>query len=171
MKRNSRFIFSAIIAILCIVALLATGVFMAKALERTQDVNESDTFYVKDFSIIEIDVEKEKDKVIKYDVNDMLGVDHDTSSGEIVWDGLKQTVNNNESDSLVDKINELDELKQLSNREKDVFRLTIEGKKRKEIATLLFYSENTVKKDLSSIYKKLEVNDKSELMIKYKYLL
>ena len=47
----------------------------------------------------------------------------------------------------------------------------VEGKKRKEIASLLFYSENTIKKDLSSIYKKLEVSDKSELIIKYKDLL
>ena len=59
MKRNSRFIFSAIIAIFCIIALSATGVFMAKALERTQDVNNPNTFNVKDFSIIEIDVEEE----------------------------------------------------------------------------------------------------------------
>ena len=42
--------------------------------------------------------------------------------------------------------------------------------KAKEIAAELFFSENTIKKDLTSIYQKLDVHDKSELIVKYKDL-
>ena len=44
-------------------------------------------------------------------------------------------------------------------------------KKRKEIADELNYSENTIKKDLTSIYSKLHVLDKYEMMSKYKDLI
>ena len=59
----------------------------------------------------------------------------------------------------------------LSDREKQVVRLMIALKKRKEIADELNYSENTIKKDLTSIYSKLHVLDKYELMSKYKDLI
>lgn len=62
-------------------------------------------------------------------------------------------------------------LNTLTEREKQVMILTINGKKRKEIAEELFYSENTIKKDLSIIYNKLGVNDKTQLIIKYKNLI
>ena len=56
----------------------------------------------------------------------------------------------------------------LTDREKTIVRLMIACKKRKEIADELNYSENTIKKDLTSIYSKLHVNDKFELMSQYK---
>ena len=59
----------------------------------------------------------------------------------------------------------------LSDREKQVVRLMIALKKRKEIAEELNYSENTIKKDLTSIYSKLHVLDKYEMMSKYKDLI
>ena len=49
--------------------------------------------------------------------------------------------------------------------------LTIRLKKRKDIANELNYSENTIKKDLTAIYTKLHVLDKTELVSKYKDLL
>lgn len=59
----------------------------------------------------------------------------------------------------------------LSDREKKVVELIIEGKRRKEIAAELNYSENTIKKDLTIIYSKLHVIDKYELILKYKELI
>ena len=56
----------------------------------------------------------------------------------------------------------------LTDREKTIVRLMIACKKRKEIADELNYSENTIKKDLTSIYSKLHVADKFELMSQYK---
>ena len=55
---------------------------------------------------------------------------------------------------------------QLSNRELDVFRGLLEDKKRKEIAEELCITENTVKKHISSIFAKLEVSTRKELLEK-----
>lgn len=54
----------------------------------------------------------------------------------------------------------------LTSRELDVLRLLLENKKRKEIADALFVTENTVKKHTAHIYEKLEVSDRSELLLK-----
>ena len=62
-------------------------------------------------------------------------------------------------------------LKSLSPREKQVVEMLIAGKKRKDIATELNYSENTIKKDLTLVYSKLHVSDKYELITKYQELL
>ena len=59
----------------------------------------------------------------------------------------------------------------LTDREKEIVHLMIALKKRKEIAEELNYSENTIKKDLTSIYSKLHVLDKYEMMSKYKDLI
>ena len=58
----------------------------------------------------------------------------------------------------------------LSEREKKVVELLIVGKKRKDIANELSFSENTIKRDLTVIYSKLHVADKFELILKYKDL-
>ena len=55
---------------------------------------------------------------------------------------------------------------QLTNREMDVLKLILENKKRREIAEALFVTENTVKKHTAHIYEKLEVSDRSELLLK-----
>ena len=59
----------------------------------------------------------------------------------------------------------------MSPREKQVVEMLIAGKKRKDIATELNYSENTIKKDLTLVYSKLHVSDKYELITKYQELL
>ncbi len=51
----------------------------------------------------------------------------------------------------------------LSPREKEVLALLLEGKQRNEIAVILYVSENTVKKQITSIYAKLGVTTRSEL--------
>jgi Response regulator containing a CheY-like receiver domain and an HTH DNA-binding domain len=51
----------------------------------------------------------------------------------------------------------------LTSREKEVLELLLEGKQRKEIASILFLSENTIKKQITSIYQKLSVSSRSEL--------
>ncbi len=59
----------------------------------------------------------------------------------------------------------------LSERERQVASMLIAGKRRKQIADELHYSENTIKKDLTNIYAKLGVCDKFELILKYKPLI
>ena len=59
-------------------------------------------------------------------------------------------------------------LASLTDREYQEVKMMVELKKRKEIAEELNYSENTIKKDLTSIYLKLGVTDKYQLISKYK---
>ena len=56
-----------------------------------------------------------------------------------------------------------DDVHSLSQREKEVLRLIMQNKKRKDIADELFVTESTIKKHTSSIFKKLNINNRSEL--------
>lgn len=56
-----------------------------------------------------------------------------------------------------------DDIRSLSQREKEVLRLIMQNKKRKDIADELFVTESTIKKHTSSIFKKLNINNRSEL--------
>lgn len=56
-----------------------------------------------------------------------------------------------------------DNIHSLSQREKEVLRLIMQNKKRKHIADELFVTESTIKKHTSSIFKKLNINNRSEL--------
>ena len=56
----------------------------------------------------------------------------------------------------------------LSPREKEVLDLLLEGKQRNEIAAMLYISENTVKKQITSIYAKLGVASRNELFALFK---
>ncbi len=56
----------------------------------------------------------------------------------------------------------------LTNREKQVLNLLLQGKKRSEIASELFVSEETIKKQITSIYSKLGVSSRSELFAKFR---
>jgi DNA-binding NarL/FixJ family response regulator len=60
---------------------------------------------------------------------------------------------------------EEDSITQLSEREKDVIRLIGQGFKNKKISTQLCISETTVRHHLTSIYNKLGVTDRLELLI------
>ena len=54
----------------------------------------------------------------------------------------------------------------LSQREKEVLKLLLINKKRKEIAEELFVTESTIKKHTSGIFRKLEVSNRNELFEK-----
>ena len=56
----------------------------------------------------------------------------------------------------------------LTNREKEVLPLILEGKKRKEIAEELSITESTAKKHCAAIYRKLDVENKKELLERVK---
>ena len=58
------------------------------------------------------------------------------------------------------------EVNDLSNREMDVFLQMLSDKKRKEIAEELCITENTVKKHISSIFTKLNITSRTELLEK-----
>lgn len=60
---------------------------------------------------------------------------------------------------------ESEKIATLTNREKEVVTLIGEGIKNKEIADRLFISETTVRHHLTSIFDKLDVNDRVELLI------
>ena len=53
----------------------------------------------------------------------------------------------------------------LTSREHEVLRLVGEGKRNAEIARALFISENTVKTHISSLMRKLEVDDRLQLAL------
>ena len=59
---------------------------------------------------------------------------------------------------------ELDNIFQLSEREKEILQMLSEGLDYKEIASRIFISPNTVKKHTSSIYQKLHVNSKAQAL-------
>ena len=54
----------------------------------------------------------------------------------------------------------------LTERERDVLQQLCEGKSYKSIGDALFISQDTVRSHIKSIYKKLEVNSKSEAVAK-----
>ncbi len=66
-------------------------------------------------------------------------------------------------EKLLEMINHLDNSEKLSGREKEVAVLLLKNLKRKDMASSLFISENTVKTHTSNIYGKLEVSSREEL--------
>ena len=60
---------------------------------------------------------------------------------------------------------ESDKIATLTTREREVISLIGEGIKNKQIAERLFISETTVRHHLTSIFSKLEVADRVELLI------
>ncbi|MBP3415452.1 MAG: hypothetical protein J6L81_09690 [Clostridia bacterium] len=61
-----------------------------------------------------------------------------------------------------------EEISPLTNRERDVLRLMLENKKRKDMSQELFVTESTIKKYTSQIYRKLSVTNRIELFAKLK---
>jgi DNA-binding NarL/FixJ family response regulator len=60
---------------------------------------------------------------------------------------------------------EMDRIATLTDREREVVGLVGEGLKSKDVAERLFISETTVRHHLTSIFSKLEVSDRVELML------
>lgn len=60
---------------------------------------------------------------------------------------------------------EIDNINELSEREKQIVRLIGQGYKNKKIAAQLFISETTVRHHLTSVYNKLGVSDRLELLV------
>lgn len=60
----------------------------------------------------------------------------------------------------------MDPLKGLSNREREVVNLLLEGKSNKQIALALHITENTVEFHLKNIYSKVQVRSRTELIVK-----
>ncbi|WP_296864397.1 response regulator transcription factor [Thermosyntropha sp.] len=58
----------------------------------------------------------------------------------------------------IESVNEV----KLTKREKDILRLVAEGKNNKQIAEILMISEKTVKNHLTSIFRKLNVRDRTQ---------
>lgn|GEM_PF-6654414 len=56
---------------------------------------------------------------------------------------------------------------ELTNKERQVFNLLMEGRKTEEIAASLGKTKNTVKYYTKRIYKKLDVKSKPELILRY----
>ncbi len=60
---------------------------------------------------------------------------------------------------------EMEDLKKLTRREREVLKLISEGMNNREIADTLFISEKTVKNHVSNIFKKIHVNDRTQAAI------
>ena len=54
----------------------------------------------------------------------------------------------------------------MTNREKEILELVVEGKINREIASDLFVAEVTVRKNITSIYRKLDVNGRASAVKK-----
>ena len=60
--------------------------------------------------------------------------------------------------------------KNISDREKEIILLILNGKKSKEIGDELFIAYSTVKNHISCIYKKLEVENRAQIINIFKKL-
>mgnify|MGYP000619175471 CR=1 FL=1 len=67
---------------------------------------------------------------------------------------------------IVDSFRTMGKIDDLTQREKDVLTQLCKGKSYKMIAEALFISQDTVRSHIKHIYKKLEVNSKSEAVAK-----
>lgn len=103
-----------------------------------------------------------------YGLADTQGI---SSESVVIQTETAQTVSNEQMTNIryfeqnqIDVIFEnWEDICSLSQREKEVLRLIMQNKKRKDIADELFVTESTIKKHTSSIFKKLNINNRSEL--------
>ena len=65
-------------------------------------------------------------------------------------------------------LSEEDRIALLTERERRIIRLMLDGKTREEIAAELFFSVGTIKVDLTDIYRKLGCSSRTDLIIRYK---
>jgi len=102
----------------------------------------------------------ESDSLIRgiRDVNKGGSYVHPSLAGTLLKD-QKQT----EPEPKLSK--EMEDLKRLTRREKEVLSLISQGMNNREIANALFISEKTVKNHVSNIFKKIHVNDRTQAAI------
>jgi DNA-binding CsgD family transcriptional regulator len=70
-------------------------------------------------------------------------------------------ISSEQSTQLLDGMNEVF---QISNREREIMELILQGKSNKEIEGLLFISYNTVKNHIYNIYQKMGVNSRGQMI-------
>lgn len=92
------------------------------------------------------------------DVNKGGSYVHPSLAGALVKDQ-----NKTEPEPKLSK--EMEDLKRLTRREKEVLKLISQGMNNREIANTLFISEKTVKNHVSNIFKKIHVNDRTQAAI------
>ena len=95
--------------------------------------------------------------VVTFNMDEYVGIpeDHPESYHSFMWKNFFSHI-----DIRPENVNILNG----TEREKEVLAGVLAGKKRKEIAEALFISESTVKKHIASIYTKLHVSSRSELL-------
>jgi DNA-binding NarL/FixJ family response regulator len=111
-------------------------------------------------------VEMVKAGVSAYILKDVAGSElistiHKVMAGEVV---IHPRVAHRLIKELVRNENKKDEIK-LTRREKDVLDLLVQGSSNRNIANIMFISEKTVKNHLTSIFRKLDVKDRTQAAV------
>ena len=85
---------------------------------------------------------------------------------------LLRKIKTQKTEKKISLINDMDNFLKnngITTREQEVLKLWIDGKSREEIEEILFISYHTVKNHIQNIYKKLNVSNRGELLLKVKY--
>ena len=86
---------------------------------------------------------------------------------ELVYKELKIAYDNLRNEKIEVEINEEEKEKiiSLTKREREICRLTAQGKNNKEISKELYLSEGTVKNHITNIFNKLKLRDRTQLAV------
>ena len=92
-----------------------------------------------------------------------------------IWIKIEKTKIQEKIDEIKNKYNSIhlennDKINSLTPRQNEVLRLILSDKTNKEIMAELFIEASTLKTHINKIYKKLEIKNRKELRVKYKYL-
>lgn len=66
---------------------------------------------------------------------------------------------------MIQKNDDLEKIKTLTNREKEILILIAKGNSNRSIAEILFISERTVKNHISNIFRKIDVDDRTQAAV------
>lgn len=100
------------------------------------------------------------------DADTLISAIRDVKGGKVyIQPSIKYMLNDKLSKENGETSEELRKIQALTNREYEVLTLIAEGLNNKDIAEKLYISEKTVKNHVSSILKKLEVNDRIQAAI------
>ena len=106
-----------------------------------------------------------KGYILKQDFEGIVPALHAVYSGQSVFGGniVNKIPNINESASSESKFDN----KGITSKEHEIIKLVADGLSNKEIAQTLFLSEGTVRNYLSSILEKLDLRDRTQLVVYY----